>query len=229
MIAQETATPDVVPVGAESYVVSCNGCRTEFDATIASWCSCVTTEPSLMCPACGTCFCKTPLSYKRDFWRGAPRSLRNRAGAAENATSANAVASSDENAMIPGDRPVVLFVDDSPVVRRVALAAIRGLGYNVIEAKDGAEGLELARRYRPQLVLTDALMPKMDGREMCRQIKSDAELRGTRVFVMTALYTNLRYQTEAYKTFKVDGYLEKPLAAVDLCMLLEKELEQKTA
>jgi CheY-like chemotaxis protein len=101
---------------------------------------------------------------------------------------------------------------------------IRGLGYGVVVAEDGATGLEMARRHRPELVLTDALLPKMDGREMCRLIKEDPSCGGTKVVVMTALYTSLRYEREAYKAFKVDGYVAKPLAIDDLDALLKKEL-----
>ena len=67
-------------------------------------------------------------------------------------------------------------------------------------------------------------MPKMDGREMCRLIKADAETAGIKVVVMTSLYTSVKYQTEAYKSFKVDDYLAKPLDFSQLRTMLEKHL-----
>jgi CheY-like chemotaxis protein len=208
----------------EPYVVSCCECLGEFDASSAPWCPCVSDEPSLVCPACGSCFCKSSPAYKQYFWRGAPRSLQSRVGSAYYFSAPAA-----STGMPGSDRALVLVVDDCPVARRAAAEAIRRLGYNVLVACDGVEGLEMVRRHRPHLVLTDAFMPRMDGREMCRRIKVDRDTRDTRVFVMTALYTNPRYRTEAFKTFKADGYIEKPFAVVDLCRLLEAELEQRTA
>ena len=71
---------------------------------------------------------------------------------------------------------------------------IERLGYGVAVAQDGVEGLAMARSYRPELVLTDAMMPKLDGREMGRLIKDDPELTGTKVVVITSLYTDSRYK-----------------------------------
>jgi DNA-binding response OmpR family regulator len=68
----------------------------------------------------------------------------------------------------------------------------------------------------------------MDGREMCRQIKEDWKCYGTRVVVMTALYTNYRYQQEAYKSFKVDRYMMKPLGIDRLSALLKQELGDRS-
>lgn len=211
-------------VGAETYRIPCSACQQPFDAASASWCSCVTSEPSLVCPSCGSCFCRSTLAYKRDFWRGAPASLRSQRPS-DARTSIPVAPSAPSPAPDPGRRPDILFVDDSPVARQVAINTIRGLGYDLMVASDGAKGLEMALRYRPRLVLTDALMPGMDGREMCRRIKEDPACAGTRVFVMTALYTGVKYEHEAYRTFKVDGYLAKPLPLDELCALLEKELE----
>jgi CheY-like chemotaxis protein len=90
------------------------------------------------------------------------------------------------------------------------------LGYGVVVATDGAAGLEAARRHRPDLVLSDALMPNMDGREMCRRLKADPETASIPVIVMTSLFTSVKYRTEAHKTFKVDGYLSKPLSRAGL-------------
>jgi CheY-like chemotaxis protein len=91
-------------------------------------------------------------------------------------------------------RPLVLVVDDEPDIRRMAGAAVELLRYGVIFASNGEEGLEVAKAYRPDLVLTDAFMPKMDGREMCRLIKSDRLTANAKVVVMTSLYTASRYK-----------------------------------
>ena len=66
-------------------------------------------------------------------------------------------------------RPLVLLVDDEKDIQRVASRVIQSLGYGLVLGHNGEEGLELAPRYKPDLVLTDALMPRMDGREMARR------------------------------------------------------------
>jgi CheY-like chemotaxis protein len=202
-----------------AYPIGCAPCRSVFDALVADWCACVVSERTLVCPACATCFCQASAAYKQGIWRDAPRALWDRKFA-EHHTATGAPAEIDASTM----RPLVLVVDDENDIRRLASRVILALGYGLIVAKDGAEGLELAREYRPELVLADALMPRMDGREMCRRIKADPHCKGTRVVVMTALYKSYRYEREAYKSFKVDGYVSKPLAVDALETLLKKEL-----
>ena len=206
--------------GDSSYVVSCHKCQVPFDALQASFCSCIVGERSLACPSCGACFCKAPLAYKSRFWSAAPKLLWDRK---LNERREEFVPPANPD---PGQvtRPLVLVVDDEKDIQRIAVRVIEGLGYGVLLATNGVEGLELVKRYKPNLVLTDALMPKLDGREMGRQIKDDAENAGIKVVVMTALYTQVKYQTEAFKTYKVDDYLTKPLDAEQLRAVLEKHV-----
>jgi CheY-like chemotaxis protein len=126
-------------------------------------------------------------------------------------------------------RPLVLIVDDEIDIRKVAFAAISELGYQAIVAASGEEGIEVARTYKPDLILTDAFMPKMDGREMCRRIKANPDTARARVVVMTSLYTASRYKYEAFKEFQADDYLPKPLEFQALRELLEKHLGPRIA
>ena len=122
------------------------------------------------------------------------------------------------------DRPLVLVVDDEKDIQRIASRVLSGLGYGVIVAKDGPEGLELAKAYRPEMILADALMPKMDGREMCRRVKEDPALAGIKVVVMTSVYNHPKYRTEGLRVFQADDYLNKPLDLAQLNALLQKHL-----
>jgi len=204
---------------APSYVVTCNRCQKSFDGLLADWCDCIASERTVACPSCGSCFCKVP-AYKQKFWAGAPQQMRER-----RQNESRAPADERQNPA-RGDltRPLVLLVDDETIIQRVATRVIEGLGYGVLVAKNGEEGLELARVYKPDLVLTDALMPKLDGREMGRQIKEDPETADVKVVLMTALYTNVKYEHEAYKSFKVDDYVTKPLDVERLRAVLQKHL-----
>jgi CheY-like chemotaxis protein len=206
----------------ETYSVACHNCQGEFDALDATWCSCLVTERTLVCPQCLQCFCKAPAAYKSRFWSSAPKGLWDRKFKEHN-EDFQPPANPEPDAV---SRPLVLVVDDEKDIQRVATRVILSLGYGLVLAHNGEEGLELARRYRPQLVLTDALMPRMDGREMARRIKEEGAgaADAPKVVVMTALYTNVKYRAEGFKVYKVDDYLAKPLTFEDLRAILQKHL-----
>lgn len=203
------------------YEVECYNCKSRFDAGDASWCSCLFKERTISCPNCLGCFCKAPHSYKQAFWASAPQSLWAKK-MTENRSTFERQPNPPPEAVA---RPMVLVVEDEREIQEVVARVIGALGYGLVTAWNGQEGLELARAYRPDLVLTDALMPKMDGRELCRQIKSDPELSGTRVIVMTSLYTSSKHRSEGLGNFKADDYLSKPLEFKDLQAVLAKHLE----
>ena len=208
----------------DSHLVTCHTCRAEFDAREAGWCSCLHKERTLVCPHCLNCFCQAPFAYKKKFWAEAPQSLWDRK------LKEHGQARLFENPP-PEEvrRPLVLLVDDEPEIREVAIRVIELLGYGLVVARDGEEGLEAAARYQPELVLTDAMMPKLDGREMGLRIKQDPRTAGTKVVVMTSLYKDPRYKHEAFKTFQADEYLTKPLSASGLRAVLEKHLGYATS
>ncbi|MEO8033489.1 MAG: response regulator [Acidobacteriota bacterium] len=201
------------------YKVLCNNCRGAFDAMTASWCSCLQKDRSLRCPLCDQCFCTAPASFKKGFWAAAPPEMwaRKQSEQKKDAPFSNPP---------PGEvkRPLVQIVDDEKEIVNVAIRVVLGLGYGVIVARDGEEGLAMVKEYLPDLVLSDAMMPKMDGREMARRIKDDPLTSKTTVVIMTSLYTDARYKTEALKNFRVDAYVAKPLRAPILREMLQKYL-----
>ena len=81
----------------------------------------------------------------------------------------------------------VLVVDDDPVCRRLLEASLRKRGCEVVTARDGEEAHALAREHKPNIVITDVVMPRLNGFELCRRIKADAELRRAPVILLTAL------------------------------------------
>ena len=170
------------------------------------WCSCLATERTLVCSGCGKCFCKAPRAYRQKFWSEAPPALWE----AKLKEHRPAEPASDQ-APQSLHRPLLLVVDDEAGIRRMAAKAAKRLGFGVIEASDGVEGKTLAKKYRPDVILTDALMPRLEGREMCRQLKADPETGDIKIIVMTSLYRGQRYRSEAMSNYGADGYLEKPL------------------
>jgi CheY-like chemotaxis protein len=203
-----------------SYEVACHACGNRFDAGAASWCTCLWQERSFQCPHCLKCFCKAPLAYRQKFWRDAPQPIWDRK--LQEAQADFAPPERPDPSQV--DRPLVLVVDDEKDIQRVATRVLSGLGYGVIVARDGPEGLELAQRYRPDLILADAFMPKMDGREMCRRVKEDPATAAIKVVVMTSVYNHPRHRTEGLDVYQADDYLSKPLDLDKLQALLRAHL-----
>jgi CheY-like chemotaxis protein len=209
----------------DSYEVVCFNCRIGFDATDADWCSCLAKERTFVCTNCLTCFCKAPPSFKERFWLDAPPRLFERKSeeAKRNETSIP-----DNPGLESVRRPLVLSVEDDDDIQRIVRRVCDNLGYGFIRATNGQDGLDLARQYRPNLILSDAFMPKLDGREMCRIIKEEEAGKDMKTVVMTGLYTDTKYRSEALKRFHVDDYLAKPVSITDLINLLQKHLEGVT-
>ncbi|MBI2568382.1 MAG: response regulator [Candidatus Schekmanbacteria bacterium] len=202
------------------YLVKCYRCCVEYDAADAEWCRCIVSTNTLVCPHCGECFCESNAQFKQRFWALAPQYLWERRWQERHRRPVG-----DE--LPPPDRigrPLVLIIDDDKHVLQSARRGIEHLGYATITAMDGVEGLELAERYHPELVLTDALMPKLDGRELCRRLKEGPSTSDIKVAVMTSLYVGNRYKYEAIDEFLADAYLPKPIGFTELKVLLKRTL-----
>ncbi len=126
----------------------------------------------------------------------------------------------------PGSReaPLVLVVDDEPEIRQLVERMLRLRGYRVEVAVDGAEALEKAGRLLPDLVLLDAMLPRVHGFEACRRIKADARTRDLRVIMMTAIYRGWRFAQDARESYGAVDYVEKPFRRDDLLRRVEEAL-----
>ena len=120
----------------------------------------------------------------------------------------------------------VLIVDDDPVVRRMLQLSFESEGFNVFTAGDGIEGLESIRNDKPDVVVLDIMMPKLDGMKVMRELNSDAELRGTPVILLSAKATSLDIEL-GLKAGAAD-YVTKPCDPIDLVDRV-KSLLTKTA
>src|SRR5262245_52166983 len=81
----------------------------------------------------------------------------------------------------------ILLVDDDKEFRTVMALALESCGYAVIEAADGVAALELLRRDRPDVILSDLHMPLMDGRTFCKRVRAETEL-ATIPFIILSAY-----------------------------------------
>ena len=114
--------------------------------------------------------------------------------------------------------PLVLVVDDSLTVRRVTQRLLVREGYRVVLAKDGMEALEKLAEERPQVVLSDIEMPRMDGFDLVRNIRGDARLRDLPVIMITSRIAQKHRDYAA--ELGVDHYLGKPYSEEDLLALI---------
>ena len=95
---------------------------------------------------------------------------------------------------MPGARRSVVYVEDEAAVQRLVEFWLLDAGYVVHLAADGAAGLALIRSVRPDLIITDALMPVMSGDELVEAVRSDPELRTTPIVMATAAASPLRVE-----------------------------------
>lgn len=103
----------------------------------------------------------------------------------------------------------ILVVDDERDILEILEYNLRQNGYDVTTASDGEQALKLAREYRPDLILLDIMMPKMDGVETCRRLRELPEMRGTYIVFLTA--RSEEYSEIAGFEAGGDDYLSKPV------------------
>jgi CheY-like chemotaxis protein len=114
--------------------------------------------------------------------------------------------------------PLILLVDDEPSIRETVSFILEMEGYRVVTAENGEEALEQIRRLQPPVVLLDAMMPRRDGFDVCRTVKSDPALAPTKIVMLTAL--GQKADQERAMAAGADFYVTKPFDEEDLLALL---------
>ncbi|HEX6098010.1 MAG TPA: response regulator [Thermoanaerobaculia bacterium] len=212
-------------IEGDSNLYRCYHCVHLNDAARNEWCLCTGGENTPVCRACGRCFCAAPKAWRLDFWR-----LATADAAARRRDHRNPAASPKAAAGLP-DRPVILLIDDDPIVHAIAGRVLEssGLTGTLLHAHDGRTGLETAQRVVPELVLTDALLPLLDGRDLSRTLKGDPRTAHVPIVVMTALYKGVRYRLETLRNYHADRFLEKPVSAETLRTVVAEMLALRPA
>src|SRR5687767_9823173 len=119
----------------------------------------------------------------------------------------------------------VLIVNDDPDQLRLMSSLLGKAGYAVVTAVDGLDGLNLARRERPDLVISDVTMPRMDGLEFCRELRADIELKTVPILLVTALQKDTESAVAGLQA-GADDYLEFPFDATRLVAKVSRLLER---
>ena len=108
------------------------------------------------------------------------------------------------------DPPRILIVDDNETNRDILDTRLQTQGYELIQAADGEAAIAAVKEFLPDLVLLDVMMPKLDGIEVCRRLKSDRDLPFTPIVLVTAkadtkdIVTGLEAGADEYLTKPVD-------------------------
>lgn len=108
----------------------------------------------------------------------------------------------------------VLVVDDNPQNTELVQAYLESLPVESASAVDGVEAMQVAERFRPDLILLDVMMPRMSGFEVCQKIKSNPALRDTVVIMVTALHEVGDFERAV--ECGCDDFLTKPVNKLEL-------------
>ena len=116
----------------------------------------------------------------------------------------------------------ILIIEDEPDISDYLQETLTLSGYEVCQAYDGLDGLEKIRQFKPNLLLLDIMMPKLNGLEVCRRIRADADMRSLRVVFITAK-GSLEEKLEGFEAGAND-FIVKPFSSSELLARIEAHL-----
>jgi CheY-like chemotaxis protein len=119
----------------------------------------------------------------------------------------------------------LLVVEDIPDILHLLEATLKFKGYRVVTARNGVEALEALQKERPALIITDILMPKMDGFNLVHRLRINPETRTIPVVFLSATYVAPEDKLFA-QSIGVNRFIEKPVDLVKFLPIVERILEQ---
>lgn len=122
------------------------------------------------------------------------------------------------------DKPLLLIIDDNADIRKM-IRELLSADYRIIEAANGKDGIRLASKYVPDLIICDVMMPVMDGLECCRRIKDEITTSHIPVLMLTACAMD-EQRIQGYES-GADGYLSKPFNSKMMSMRCENLIENR--
>ena len=112
------------------------------------------------------------------------------------------------------DIKIVLVDDDKVTLRFLEHLLVDNL-FTILTAQDGEAALELVKREKPSILISDLVLPKIDGVELCKRIKQDPDLKRTKVILMSAVYREAALRSVA-RDCGADGFVGKPIRSTEL-------------
>jgi DNA-binding response OmpR family regulator len=114
----------------------------------------------------------------------------------------------------------ILIIDDDQVIQDSLQEFFSEAGYVVLLAADGISGFELITREKPDLIITDILLPRMHGIALCEKVRSSDELRSIPIILMTGVYKDVNLRMYVFKGL-ADDFIEKPFHETELLSKIE--------
>jgi len=126
----------------------------------------------------------------------------------------------------------ILVVDDDPDILEAISMILESQGYNVVTARDGVEGLANLKAEKPDLMILDLLMPKMDGFAVCKELQDPrwAKYKDIPILILTSVReeaSRRRYELETGLELDVDDYVEKPVSPDTLLERVGRLIKRK--
>jgi CheY-like chemotaxis protein len=187
----------------------CLVCGHRFDLADAKWCDhAVGGPPTHCCPECGSCICGADLRSRRLYLERLPDALyqemvRRRVPAKTR---------TDERPGAQAGLPV-LVVDDQPSVARVIARTIRAMGIPTVTFHEAGEALRYLKQQSVAAIVTDILLPGMNGWQLCRTIKSSPQLRHIPVIFLSGVYRRPSDREQEEGAYGPVAFLTKPVSA----------------
>jgi len=126
----------------------------------------------------------------------------------------------------------ILVIDDDPDILDALAMILESQGYQVFTARDGIEGLANLKAEKPDLMILDLLMPKMDGFAVCKELQDPrwSKFKGMPILILTSVREDAsrrRYELETGLELNVDDYVEKPISPDILLQRVERLIKKK--
>ncbi len=123
----------------------------------------------------------------------------------------------------------ILIVDDDPDIVESVTMVLQKKNHEVIQAYGGVEGLEKARKEKPDAIILDVMMPDKDGYAVCKELKSDPGCRNIPILLLTAVVSKIPTTTYTHRMgmeTEADDYVDKPVEPSELVRLVERLLKK---
>ena len=121
--------------------------------------------------------------------------------------------------------PVILVADDAPEIRSLLTLRLGALNYDVLEAADGNQTMDMVREHHPDLVILDVMMPGKNGWEVAKEMRHDARFKKIGIIVLTAIGEKINEMTSPL--YGADAYMDKPFDFKKLEGLIKEVLAKR--
>jgi len=121
----------------------------------------------------------------------------------------------------------ILIIDDDPDIVESVTMVLKKNGHDVLGAYGGVEGLEKARKEKPDAIILDVMMPDKDGYEVCKELKADPEYSDIPILLLTAVVSKISstsYTQRMGMETEADDYVDKPVEPSELARLVDRLL-----